>query len=130
MNSCQFKIIRGSRKGQDCGNQSAKLIGDKYFCYKHAKSKPKKVIELKDDPVFNDSMKKEDRTPKVKKSVFAITIVSNNKYSTLGDSEKLKFKQIIEYLCNTNNAIKYLKSSFGEINKDNIINFDIDFSFE
>lgn len=56
-----------------------------------------KKNKLEDDPIF-----KEDIAPKIKsgikRSVFDITINTNKNYDNMSDDDKLKFKNVIQYL--------------------------------
>lgn len=132
---CSHTLTVGKNKGVQCSKNGIHEIGGEYFCKKHYDAKAKKTtnsVTLENDPIFNEQYEepKEEKSS-TRKSIFNITINSNKDYSKMTDSEKLKFKKVIEYLFHKDNIVNYLKDMTNPADPlMNIIDLQLDYTFE
>ncbi len=123
MQQCSFVINRGAKKGSQC---SKRTRGQ--YCYKHSTSVAARGVDkaagVANDPIFQGpaAQKADVAAPeKLKSSVYAITLNSNKPYDSMSDSDKQRFKQFVDWVCDENGGLyDYISDSTSDDPRENI----------
>lgn len=135
---CDYVYVKGLKRGQKC-TEFGRYNGK---CCKHkpkyrapaneedvedaVRSRKQRAAEntdkLRDDEIFNDDVREPIPSgPATKSSVWAVTINSNTDYDKMSDTDKKKFKKLVDFIFDENGILDFLTDMTSPDNPTNNI---------